>query len=97
MNWIAFIAAIALFTTVLCWDVRASSKAMVTMYSRDDCSYCQQMIPVLNKIQQSGKANVRVIKVGKWVVVPTIKITVNGKVTKTFVGFTPYSTLIRYL
>lgn len=65
-------------------------------YTAPWCSWCAKQAPIIDKIEKD-KA-IKVIRIqSEDRVVPQIEIIINGKTIKTFIGFTPYSEIVKYL
>ena len=64
----------------------------IKYYYKTNCSWCDKQKPILNQLK-----GVKIIPINMDnypMPTPTMRIVVDGKVVKTFVGYTDYSTLV---
>lgn len=92
---------VAFFATVvflLSFAAQASGLVIIKYYYRANCSWCDKEKPVLERVSANGLAEIEFINCdGSLIPTPTMKIVVNGKVVRTFVGYTEFNELYKVL
>lgn len=74
----------------------ATQNITIKYYTAPWCAWCVKQAPIIDKIEKDKGINVVRIQ-SEDRVVPQIEIIINGKVVKTFLGFTPYIAIVPYL
>lgn len=82
----------------LCLSGSAFSLPLIKYYYTDSCMWCVKEKPIIQRIKKEGKAKVEFINASSGgfgvFLFPTIKILIDGKVVKTFIGFTSYNAIV---
>ena len=91
---VAFFATAALSFYSLA-TMASDSIPIIKYYYKVNCSWCDKQKPILERISANRLAIIKPINCdGSFIPTPTMRIIVNGKVVKTFVGYTSFEDLV---